>query len=269
MGPGAQLRQIRDKLGISTREVESRSRQIAESEGNPEFAISHPWLTQIENDDAALTSLHKLFSLASIYGMSVPELLLVIGVDSQKVVIYHDLMPLPKTHLTRYQSLEESSAIELPVRFDASWNLNETHLLSRIVETWGRIPLTLLSRLDLRHRLYGYIGLRDYTLYPLIKPGSFVQIDPEIKKLKPAVGRSEFDRPIYFIDLRSEYACGWCEILGDKLLVVPHPLSPSKIRAFALPGEAEIVGQVTGVAMQIAISQDPTIAETSESSKQS
>ena len=269
MGPGEQLRQIRDKVGISTREVESRSRQIAESEGNPEFAISHPWLTQIENDDAALTSLHKLFSLASIYGMSVPELLLVIGVDSQKVVIYHDLMPLPKTHLTRYQSLEESSAIELPVRFDASWNLNETHLLSRIVETWGRIPLTLLSHLDLRHRLYGYIGLKDYTLYPQIKPGSFVQIDPEIKKLKSHIGRTEFDRPIYFIDLRSEYACGWCEMLGDKLLVVPHPLSPSKIRAFALPAEAEIVGQVTGVAMQIAISQDPMIAETSESSKQS
>src|SRR5260370_30423304 len=160
-------------------------------------------------------------------------------------------MPLPKTHLTLYQSLEESGAIELPVRFDASWNLNEPHLLSRIVETWGRIPLTLLSRLDLRHRLYGYIGLKDYTLYPLIKPGSFVQIDPEIKKLKPAVGRSEFDRPIYFIDLRSEYACGCCEILCAKLLFVPHPLSPSKIRAFALPAEAEIVGQGHGWAMRV------------------
>src|SRR5258708_6374562 len=249
MGPGEQLRQIRDKLGISTREVESRSRQIAESEGNPEFAISHPWLTQIENDDAALTSLYRLFRHDSIYGMSVPELLLVIGVDSQKVVIYHDLMPLPKTHLTRYQSLEESSAIELPVRFDASWNLNETHLLSRIVETWGRIPLTLLSRLDLRHRLYGYIGLKDYTLYPLIKPGSFVQINPEIKKLKSHIGRTEFDRPIYFIDLRSEYACGWCEMLGDKLLVVPHPLSPSKIRPFALPHQAQILSQLIYLTM--------------------
>jgi len=61
----------------------------------------------------------------------------------------------------------------------------------------GKIPLTLLSRLDLRHRLYGYIGLKDYTLYPLIKPGSFVQIDPEIKKLKPNIARTEFDRPIY------------------------------------------------------------------------
>src|SRR5260370_37377761 len=147
--------------------------------------ISNSWLTQIENGDAALSSIHKLFSLASIYGMSVPELLLVIGVDSQKVVLYHDQMPLPKTHLVRYQSLEESSTIELPVRLDASWNLNETHLLSRIVETWGRVPLALLRRLDVRHRLYGYIGLKDYTLYPLIKPGSFVHTNPESKNPNP------------------------------------------------------------------------------------
>ena len=204
MAPGAQLRQIRDKLGLSAREVESRSKEIAASEGDSEFSISHSWLTQIENGDAALSSIHKLFSLASIYGMSLPGLLLVIGVDSQKVVLYHDQMPLPKTHLARYEYLEENSTIELPVRFDAGWNLNETHLLSRIVETWGVVPLALLRRLDVRHRLYGYIGLRDYTLYPLIKPGSFVQIDPEIKNLKPHTGRSEFDRPIYFIDLRTD-----------------------------------------------------------------
>src|SRR5260370_7985763 len=162
MGPGEQLRQIRDKLGISTREVESRSKQIAESERNPEFAISHPWLTQIENGDAPLSSIHKLFSLASIYGMSVPKLLLVIGVDSQKLVIYHDQMPVPKTHLTRYQPLEESSAIELPIRLDAGWNLNETHLLSRIVEAWGRVPLLLLARLDVRHRPSASFDSRDY-----------------------------------------------------------------------------------------------------------
>jgi hypothetical protein len=38
---------------------------------------------------------------------------------------------------------------------------------------------------------------------------------------------------------------------------------------FEYPEEAEIVGQVTGVAMQIAVSQDPMIADTSEPSKQS
>ena len=127
----------------------------------------------------------------------------------------------------------------------------------------------MLRRLDVRRHFYGYVGLKDYTLYPLIKPGSFLQIDPEIKHLGPHIGRSEFDRPIYFLDLRSEYACGWCELLADKLLVVPHPLSPCKIRVFAYPEEAEIVGQVTGVAMQIAVFQDPMIADTSERSKQS
>src|SRR5258708_31763636 len=133
----------------------------------------------------------------------------------------------------------------------------------------GKNSAHIAVSLGLAPSPHGYIGLKDYTLYPLIKPGSFVQIDPEIKKLKPNIGRTEFDRPIYFIDLRSEYAYGWRETLGDKLLIMPHPLSPSKMRAFALPAEAEIVGQVTGVAMQLSISQDPMIAETSESSKQS
>src|SRR5260370_40069389 len=101
--------------------------------------------------------------------MSVTELLLVMGVDSQKVVLYHDQMPIPKTHLTDYRTLEESGTIELPKGFDTSWNVNETHLLSRIVETWGRVPLLLLRGLDVRRYLYGYIGLKDYTLYPLLK----------------------------------------------------------------------------------------------------
>ena len=84
MHPGEQLRQIRDKLGLSTREVESRSRQIAQNEGNPEFAISNPWLSQIENSDAALSSIYKLFSLSAIYGVSYSHLLLLYGVDTQK-----------------------------------------------------------------------------------------------------------------------------------------------------------------------------------------
>src|SRR5216684_8771144 len=247
MDPGARLKDIRTRLGITTREFAVFSKTIADAEGNEEFLISSPWLTQIENERAALPSIYKLFTLASIYGLSYAEVLALYGVDTKKVKKYHAELPIAKTHLAQYDSAEEAPALlEVPVRFDAGLNLSHTNLLSRMIETWGKVPIEFVQHFDLRHRLYGYIGIKDYTLYPLIKPGSFVQINPEIKKLKPAVGRSEFDRPIYFIDLRSEYACGWCEILGDKLLIVPHPLSPSKIRAFALHAEAEIVGQVTG-----------------------
>jgi transcriptional regulator with XRE-family HTH domain len=253
MDPGARLKEIRTRLGITTREVAIFSKTIADAEGNNEFLISSPWLTQIENEKTALPSIYKLFTLASIYGLSYPQLLALYGVDTQKVKQYHAEMPIGKTRLTEHDSTETPPFLEIPVRFDAGLNLNQTNLLSRMIESWGKVPLEFIQHFDLRHRLYGFVGLKDYTLYPLVKPGSFVEIDPDVKKPKHGVARSEFDRPIYFVDLRNDYACAWCDLIEDKLILLAHPLSPVKTRIFAFPQEAEIVGQVTGLAMRIAI----------------
>lgn len=254
--PGERLKYARTQLGITTREVALFSKIIAETENNSEFLVSGPWLTQIENERAALPSIYKLFSLACIYGLNYASLLLLYGVDLRKIAFFHSRVPVPKTHLaeTDTSSDSEPQPLELPVRFDAALNLGHTNLLSRMIETWGRVPLEFVQHLDLRNRLYGFVGFKDYTLYPLLRPGSFVEIDPDVKNLESRPARSEFDRPIYFLDLRNEYACGWCEVLGDKLLLISHPLSPIKTRSFAFPKGAEIIGQVTGVAMRVGIS---------------
>ena len=119
------------------------------------------------------------------------------------------------------------------------------------METWGEIPISLIQHLDLKHSQYGYVGLQDYTLFPLLRPGSFVQIDDRLRKVQASQWRTEFDRPIYFVELRDGYACSWCELLGSQLLLLAHPLSPCGIRQFAYGTDAEIVGQVTGIAMRI------------------
>lgn len=258
--PGERLKYVRAQLGMTTREVAVFSKVIAEAENNSEFLISGPWLTQIENERTALPSIYKLFTLACLYGLNYSALLLLYGVDLKKISFLHSRVPVPKTHLSQNdaQTDTEPQPLELPVRFDAALNLGETNLLSRMIETWGRVPLEFVQHLDLRRRLYGFVGFRDYTLYPLLRPGSFVEIDPESKNLEPAPVRSEFDRPIYFIDLRSEYACGWCDLFEDKLLLISHPLSPTKSRSFSFPEKAEIVGRVTGVAMRIGLAlRDP------------
>src|SRR5215469_1458438 len=253
MDPGVRLKEVRTRLGMSTRDVADFSKTIANGEASEEFLISGPWLTQIENDNA-LPSIYKIFTLASIYGLSYGEVLALYGVQTQKVKKYHAEFPIAKTHLTRYDSAEPPATLEVPVRFDAGLNLSHTNLLSRMIESWGRVPLEFVQHLDLRNRLYGFIGLKDYTLYPLIRPGSFVEIDPEVKRPRHGVARSEFERPIYFVDLRKEYACSWCELVGDKLVLTLHPLSPVKTRIFVFQKEAEIIGQVTGVAMRIVLS---------------
>lgn len=269
--PGERLKSVRTRLGITTREVALFSRIIAETENNNEFLVSGPWLTQIENERSALPSIYKLFTLACIYGLNYSTLLLLYGVDLKKISILHSRMPVAKTHVTENESGTdlEPQPLELPVRFDAALNLGQTNLLSRMIETWGRVPLEFIQHLDLRRRLYGFVGFKDYTLYPLLRPGSFVEINPDVKSLEPTLARSEFDRPIYFVDLRNEYACGWCDIIGNRLLLIPHPLSPIKSRSFTFSKEAEIIGQVTGVAMRIGISLPDPREEASKSASQS
>lgn len=83
-----------------------------------------------------------------------------------------------------------------------------------------------------------------------------MQIDQRVRKVHTASGRTEFDRPIYFLELRDRYACGWCEVQGNELSLLPHPLSPCAIQQFPFPGEAEIVGQVTGIAMRLVDTND-------------
>ena len=268
--PGERLKYVRTQLGITTRDVAVFSRLVAEAESNNEFLVSGPWLTQIENERSSLPSIYKLFTLASIYGLNYSSLLALYGVDVNKIQMFHARMPVTKTHMVQNEAAAElkPQSLELPVRFDAGLNLGHTNLLSRMIEMWGRVPLEFVQHLDLRHRLYGFVGFRDYTLYPLLRPGSFVEIDPEVKNPETHAARSEFDRPIYFIDLRNEYGCSWCEIVGDRLLLIAHPLSPAKTRSFGFPKEAEIIGQVTGVAMRIGVSLPELDDETSKAPSQ-
>jgi hypothetical protein len=99
--------------------------------------------------------------------------------------------------------------------------------------------------------VYGYVGTEDFTLFPLVRPGSFVQIDPNQKKVTRGSWQSEVDRPIYFIELRESYACSWCEAREGSLLLIPSAQARRPVREVRFPGDAEIVGRVTAVSMRI------------------
>lgn len=253
--PNEQLKDLRARLGITTREVAEFSQKIAESAGNPEFQISNAWLTQIENSDS-VPSIFKLYSLSAIYRLKFTELLFLYGLDLQMLSQHQLAAPLPNTHLTTLDVYDADRAISFPVRFDRSFDLDNSSLLSRLVELWGEVPIALIQHLDIRHSQYGYVGLQDFTLYPLLRPGSFVQIDSRVRKVQPLRWRTEFDRPIYFVELRNGYACSWCDLLDDQLLLLPHPLSPCSVRKFKYGIDAEIVGQVTAVAMRLSNAGD-------------
>src|ERR1700737_654248 len=265
--PSEQLKHIRCRLGITTREVADFSQKIAEAEGNPEFHISNAWLTQVENSDS-VPSIFKLYSLSSIYRIKFTDLLLLYGVDLQHLSRNQLAAPLAETHLTNLEVYDQQRTVSFPVRFDRSFDVDNTNLLSRMVEVWGEVPIALIQHLDIRHGLYGYIGLQDRTLSPLLRPGSFVQIDPHVRKIQPFRYRTEFDRPLYFGGLRDGSACAWCEMQDGYLLLLPHPLSAQSVRRLNYGTEAEIVGQVTAVAMRLTDASEPAPGGTAKFPKQ-
>lgn len=246
---GEQLKQVRNRLGITTRQVEEYSKTIAETEGNEDFSISNAWITRIETETTIVPSIHKLYSLAAIYRMKFTDLLRLFGLDLDHLTKYNLL--LPHTHLAQLEIYDNERAVAFPVRFDPGFRADQTNLVSRMVEVWGDVPLAVLQHLDLQRSLYGYIGLTDCSLSPLIRPGSFVQIDQHQTKIQQGHWATEFHRPIYFIEMRDGYACSWCELHGKQLVLIPHPSSGCPVRQFAFPLDAEIVGRVTAVAMRI------------------
>jgi hypothetical protein len=70
------------------------------------------------------------------------------------------------------------------------------------------------------------IGTNDFTLYPLVLPGSIVQIARDHKIRQHDRWRSEIERPIYFFEMRDGYTYGWCEIEERYFeRVVPSPVT--------------------------------------------
>ena len=249
--PGERLRNIRTRLGLTTRDVEAFSRRISNAEENEDYCISSAWLTQVENT-GSVPGVHKLFSLSVIYRQSFGGLLRLFGVDLTKIEDHQPLMPLPNTYRPTFRAAGDNHAVSFPVHFDLGASLNGTNLMSRMIRLWGEIPIALISSLDLEHSTYGFIGFKDFMMYPFLRPGTFVQIDGRSTKVQKGVWRTQFDRPIYFVELRDdEYACSWCELDGRELRLIPHPCSPCATRFLPFPDEAEIVGRVTGIAMQL------------------
>jgi transcriptional regulator with XRE-family HTH domain len=173
---GAKLKAIRARLGLSLREVGRLSLKLVAERGNSEFGLSRAWLTDIEKG-RFVPGTFKIASLSTIYQLSIAEIHRLYGFEPGDIVKQRPLFRPPKTHLL--VSVEEDD-IENGLTVDdvlAKSGIENTDLLTRVVDIWGDIPVPLLRHVDLRRYLYGYIGIEDKTMSPLLPPGTFVQID--------------------------------------------------------------------------------------------
>ena len=247
---GKRLRAERDRLHLSTRDVERLSNEIALRKRNRYYYISHTWLADIEAGKFK-PNIFKLHSLSLIYRCNLDEILGFFGLDIRDAGTERGLVNLPRTHLVERPLVRAGRTIIAPAEIRGKMEIERTNLISKMFASWSDIPLELLQHMDWQDSLCGYIGTDDCMLYPMIRPGSFVQIDSRQTRISRE-WQNDFDRPIYFVELRDSYLCSWCELHGKKLILIPTPQSGGQARHLRYPGDVDIVGRVTAVTMRIA-----------------
>lgn len=246
--PGQRLRSARERLHLRYRDVEEASQRIAIERGNDEFTIGLSRLADIENK-GTVPSIYRLYSLCAIYGLDFAGVISWYGVDLERLPEDAGKLIGDQTHPVDFHC-PPTARVEFPVDLDPSVDLRHTTYLTRHIQAWGRLPILLLNSLDLRRQRYGFIGSEDWFMYPLIAPGSFVQIDETKRRVARDGWAHEHERPIYFLEHRNGYRCSWCTERNGTLIALPHSASNATPEIFRYPGEADVIGQVTGVAMR-------------------
>ena len=103
---------------------------------------------------------------------------------------------------------------------------NANSASAELLRIWANIPLLLLLDLDWERGPFVLIGLRDYMMWPLLPPGSQLQLDSTKHTIDE--GRwSEFDRPIYLIEREARFYCCYAQKKVRTILLISHPESPT------------------------------------------
>jgi hypothetical protein len=234
------IRELRKERLVKSSDVERLSRAIADVKGNADFYVSHSTLADIET--GSVPSVHKLFSLAACLKVSLEELLLVFGIDSNEVRQFAGPTEAGLSQVESSKAREPSFRFQL--NLDASLNSHETNLLKLNPQELAALSPVLRKRLDPRRYRYAVVGLNDDTMGDLIPPGSLVEVDVMQNTVQVSDWRSMRERPIYLVWHTDGHSCCWCQMEGKDMTLLPHPLSHQPIRRFKVPREASVIGRV-------------------------
>jgi transcriptional regulator with XRE-family HTH domain len=246
---GEKLKRVRDRLSLTIRDVEEASRKIAGRHLNDEFVVGLSRLSEIENKGTVPT-VYRLYSLCSIYRLDPLEVLEWYGVNVGELPADAAAVEITRTHMIGFGAMNVGE-VQFPLALDPGIDIRKTTFLSRLIQRWGKLPLSLLNGFDLKDHRYAFIGAEDWFMSPLIQPGSLVLVDESRRKVVNTGWTNEFERPIYFFEHRKGFACGWCTLNTAQLVLQPHPASMCSAEVYAFPEDIEVIGQVTGVAMRL------------------
>ncbi len=207
MLPGLRLRQVRERLGPTYRDVETASYELL-VRGSPNFIMHISRLADIENRNV-VPGLHKFYTLAALYHLNPLELFRWFEIPIEECFGDGINFQVPRTHVAA-----QPSGLRVPLRFDPGFD--------RVADggTVGHFEGAL--KRERPQHCYGYIGLTDRRMAPLLRPGSLVLVDTEMREIEVEEWTCEHDRPMYLVErlsVRVVSSGTWATVHGAASIV--------------------------------------------------
>jgi hypothetical protein len=237
--PGQLISELLAAKHLRPRDIERKSRLIADARRNSGFYISHASLAAIRA--GSTPSIYKVFSLAVCCGVSYDHLLSLFGIFADSHA------PTVTSETTLEAALFDGPGFRFRMNFDIGVSTEETHLLPMENQDWQSLPMHLAGRLEPKRFLYAIVGDNDDSMAEIIPPGSLVEVDRDQTEVPCAGWRTLRERPVFLVWHDQGYSCVWCQMTKNHLFLIPHPVSVRPILQFRSPSEAVILGRIVHV----------------------
>jgi transcriptional regulator with XRE-family HTH domain len=237
---GTNLRIVRERLGLTLREVALRSGQLAEASVFSQGRISASWLRRVEQDPRRELSAVRLIVLLKVYGLTLEELLTVDSKNGEKEG-RRELLTFDANHtgLIPLGPLETNARLLLP---------DDSHKIGAPLNT----EIMRSGRPQRPGRfIRAVVGKVQNYLHPIVPAGSVVLVDTHRRSLNVRQEEDiEMRRPMFLLELHEGCICCWCELLGkdhSRIVVLPHPCAGINAMELRLDRDVTVRGRIVAI----------------------
>jgi hypothetical protein len=233
-------------LGLSYKDVVRESDRLSRANSNRDMRIGKSTLGNIISGSIRQPGSAKLDSLRIILNLSRTEIDAAIGLQPQGRLREQLKTPRSRTREISADAVTRNRKIKAPILRDDA-KLSNSQFLEGALKEWTSVDVEYLSSLYPPYLGYVVIGEQDTNAAPIAPPGSRVLINKLLNKVQPAENVSFHERELFFVLTPRGPTCVYLEYApGDRIVLVPHPLSGNLREEFARK-DVTIVGQVIGV----------------------
>lgn len=249
VGAGIYARTMRERIGLSFREAQTMTHQIAAYFDDSRYRIALGSLSDAETYEGLPRHISKIISLCIAYGMDLWQYLRAGGVAVDEL----DGAAIPRQFLEDEEATVDRSPLTTTPGGCPGSNHNEATKF--VVEQLGEMPFFLLpsagsiigqDQLSLDD-VYIW-GRREPVLHPLLHRALVLLVNRRQRRVQDARAHaSTAERPLFLVRTPDRrYLAGMCAVDGGTLLVRPH--SASRMPVLSYPArDVVVIGRISAV----------------------